>query len=114
MTYFKNETRFKDRLKPIKFEERLKDHIDKSKREIGVDFPFTRTLIQKHKGVGAAKTFLSMKNVFSEGFKRAMERGGSSYTLEAAVLEYKDSGLFTDTEIEIAQWRLANYEKVEG
>jgi|GEM_PF-5017949 len=114
MTLFKNETRFKDRLKPIKFEERLKDHIDKSKREIGVDFPFTRTLIQKHRGIGAAKTFLSMKNVFSEGFKRAMEKGGPSYTLESVILEHKDSGLFTDIEIEIAQWRLKNYEKAEG
>ena len=105
---------FTERLKPVKFEERMMDHINRSKRDIGVDFPFTRSLIAKHKGVGAAKSMLSMRNVFSEGFKRVMEKGGPSYTLESVVLEYKDSGLFTETEIDTAQWRIANYEKAEG
>ena len=38
-----------------------------------------------------------------------MDGGRPQYTMEAVVLEYKDGGLFTKTEIENAVWRLENY-----
>ena len=114
MTNPAKETRFAERLKFIKFEERLKEAMASSKRELNFDFPVLKDLIRTEGGVMAAKRLLFPKDKFSEGFKRLLDAERPSYTLEAVVLEFKDSGLFTDTEIEIAQWRLANYEKAEG
>ena len=114
MTNPAKETRFAERLKFIKFEERLKEAMASSKRELNFEFPVLKNLINTEGGVMAAKRLLLPKDKFSEGFKRLLDAERPSYTLEAVVLEFKDSGLFTDTEIEIAQWRLANYEKAEG
>jgi hypothetical protein len=109
-----NVTNFEHRLKPIKFGERLKDVIYFSFRAIGLNRPTLTSLINSEGGVRAAKRYLITKERTSEEFEKLIKAGLSSYTLEAVVLEFKDSGLFTDTEIEIAEWRLANYEKAEG
>ena len=98
----------------IRFEERLKEVMGQSKRDLDFDFPVLKDLIRTEGGVLAAKRLLIPKERFTEGFRRLMENGGPSYTLEAVVLEFKDSGLFTETELDIAQWRLSNFDKADG
>jgi len=108
MSFFENETRFKDRLKPIKFKERLTDILEYSKRHFGFENPTLNNLIQTEGGVMAARMMLMFRDEFYDGFDRLMLIGGPSFTLEGIVLEFKDSGLFTETEIATAYWRLAS------
>ena len=56
----------------------------------------------------AARMMLMFRDEFYDGFDRLMLIGGPSFTLEGIVLEFKDSGLFTETEIATAYWRLAS------
>jgi hypothetical protein len=110
MSFFENETRFKDRLKPIKFKERLTDILEYSKRHFGFENPTLNNLIQTEGGVMAARMMLMFRDEFYDGFDRLMLIGGPSFTLEGIVLEFKNSGLFSEAEIDTAYWRLANYD----
>ena len=109
MKYFENETRFTERLKPIKFKERLNDILEYTKRHFGFENLILNDLIKTEGGVNAARMFLMYRDDYYEGFDLLMELAGPSFTLEGAVLEHKDSGLFTETEIDTAHWRIANY-----
>lgn len=110
MNFFENETRFIDRLKPIKFKERLTDILEYSKRHFGFENPSLNNLIQTEGGVMAARMMLMFRDELYDGFDRLMLIGGPSFTLEGVVLEFKDSGLFSEAEIDTANWRLANYD----
>ena len=109
LNLFENETRFSERLKPIKFKERLTDILEYSKRHFGFENATLNNLIQTEGGVMAARMMLMFREEYYEGFEDLILIGGPSFTLEGVVLEFRDSGLFSDYEIETAYWRLENF-----
>jgi hypothetical protein len=98
----------------IRFETRLKEVMGLAEQEAGFAFPNLQTLVRSESGVMAAKRLLYPKERFSEGFKRLISKGLSQYTLEAVVLEFADDNLFTQEEIETAEWRLMNAASARG
>lgn len=94
--------------KHIEFEERLKDVVRLSKNELGFEFPLLQKRIRSDGAVLAAKHLLGIRGKFSEGFKALIQANKSEYTIESVVLEFKDEGIFSRSEIETASWRLKN------
>ena len=97
----------------ILFEERLKEVLGHSKRELNHDFPVLQSLIRSEGGVMSVKRLLSPRDRFSFGFKRLIDAGYPNYTLESVVLEFADTGIFNQEEIETARWRLDNKSKAK-
>lgn len=92
----------------IRFETRLKEIMALAEREAGFSFPILQSLVRSESGVMSAKQLLHPRDRFSEGFRRLIKAGLPQYTLEAVVIEFDQTGLFTVEEIETAQWRLNN------
>jgi len=61
----------------------------------------------------SVKRLLSPRDRFSVGFKRLIDAGHPNYTLESVVLEFADTGIFNQEEIETAKWRLDNKSKAK-
>ena len=90
----------------IRFETRLKEVMALAEKETGLSFPILQSLVRSESGVVTAKQLLHPPDRFSEGFKRLIKAGFPQYTLEAVVLEFEDTGLFTAEEIQTARWRI--------
>ena len=100
--------------KEAEFNKRILNLPDIAERESGERFPVFRDMLKRYGGVGAAKELLSLKlgrddlRLSSSGFIKLYKLGLKHLTVEALVVEFEDSNLFTINEIWIAKFRLEN------
>lgn len=92
----------------LRFDLRLREVLAHAEKDMGLRFPQLQSLIRSEGGFLAAKRLLSRRDHFSEGFKQLLETGNLKYSVEAVILEFRDTALFTPNEIATAEWRLLN------
>lgn len=89
-----------------KFSEAIRAAVAEA-HKIGLVTPvFERMIIDSHPVEVAKKLILSGK--FQQGFMNAINIGRSDITVESIMLKPEFKDLFTEQELEAAQWRLNN------
>lgn len=91
----------------LRFDRRIREVMVLAEKELGIKFPNLQKLVRSQSGVYAAKTLLNQRDRFSEGFMQLATSDNLKYSVEAVVLEFRDTKLFTVDEIATAEWRLA-------
>ena len=91
-----------------RFHDDLIRRLDKARDELAIDFKKMREAIATNTAVGAAKYFISpdRDGKLHEGLLSLARVNRTNLSLEQAVIDFKDEGLFTDAEVASARARL--------
>lgn len=91
------------------FEDRILANFDEAENLIGYSFTGLRELILDHGAVETAKMLLTIDGVLKQhgGFQVLAAHDLEHFSVEQAVIEFADTGLFTMMEIGTAKSRLA-------
>jgi hypothetical protein len=91
-----------------KFQDYVLTHIEKAEAEIGYIFRGLRELIDQHGAVPVAKMLVDINNVLKpyDGFQVLAEHDLEHLSVEQAIIDFADSGLFTTAEVQTARARL--------
>src|SRR5689334_18619125 len=96
-----------------RFEEHLPKVLGEAIELTGDQYGYVRNLIADLDAVEVAKLLVDPNEVRDPptGFRRLMEHDLARLTIEQAIVEFADSGLFTEAEVETARARLAIFRK---
>jgi hypothetical protein len=85
------------------------DKLQEAERLSGDSLGGICNLIEDLGAVEVARMLVDPHDVRSppDGFVRLMKHDLARYTIEQAIVDYRDSGLFTESEVETARARLA-------
>ena len=93
----------------LAFEQEVRNLLDRATKETGYSFSKILEIIDKGDAVQTAKNLVKPNNSgkIHEGLKFLVMHNKSDLSIEQAVINFKDSGLFTAGEISSAQARIA-------
>ena len=96
-----------------RFQEQVLKMLGEAIELTGDEYGYVRNLIVDLGAVEVAKMLVDPNEVRDPptGFLRLMEHDLARLTIEQAIVDFADSGLFTDAEIEAAKARLAIFRK---
>jgi len=96
-----------------KFKEHVLANIEKAESEIDHSFMGLRELIEQHGAVPVAKMLVDINNVLKSfgGFQVLAQHNLEHLSVEQAIIDFADSGLFTEAEIDTARARLSIHKR---
>jgi hypothetical protein len=103
----------------LDFEDLVLANLDEAERLTGHNFKGVRDLIDKHGAVDAARMLIDINMVLKEysGFKILDAHDLERLSIEQAIVDFAESGLFTPAEVSAARsrlWIVANRKKREA
>jgi hypothetical protein len=95
------------------FEDHVLANLDEAEGQIGYHFKGLREMIDKFGAVGAAKMLVDLNSVLKphDGFQVLSANDRESLSIEQAVIDFADSGLFTAAEVQSAKSRLLIFKR---